>query len=305
MKIDKDSLNAERLRKEWNALKKQPIQDIEAKDDIWNRLIQAQPSIAKAKVVPLRFKVYRWTAAAAAILLLVVSQFYLTIETNSNNLVEKTNNTDLPISIAFEDGSTVLLKPNSQLVYAEPFSVHERKVHLIGEARFDVSTDSLNPFIVETDGIKTKVLGTVFNVNAPLNHESTEILLFEGKVEVIPKGQKEDAPALVLLPGEKAEYIKSTHQLSKNLLVEKSQSKWKDGVILFKRADIDEVVITLEKWYDITITIDDKAKITETLVHRIDTNKMSLEEIVRGINLVAKYEIMKTDNDEYHISIKD
>lgn len=306
MSIDKGPLNKEELRQEWEIAKKQTLKDTDAQSDVWNRLLQTEPSIGKAKVIPMYKRVSRWVAASAAILLLVVgTQFLLQPKSTFTGLVEKTNNTKFPISISLEDGSSVSLKPNSQLVYNQPFTEEGRKVFLKGEARFDISTDSLNPFIVETNSLQTTVLGTIFNIKAPTNKEETEVLLFEGKVEVSKKEKKGKTPGLILQPGERAQYKKSTRQLSKNHLFEDSDSKWKDGVILFRRANIEEVVITLEEWYDVSIAIDNNAKITDALVHRIDTKKMSLEEAVNGINLVAKYEITKTENNEYFVSLKE
>ena len=300
------SLLDEELRREWEAIKNQHAPDKIAKEEVWNRLKQNQPSIIHVKVVPMRRRILRRVAAAAAIILLFGSgQFFLRPKIISSNLVEKTNNTNLPMTIPLDDGSTVWLKPKSQLVYDQAFAPEIRKVYLKGEARFDVTTDSLRPFIVETDDLQTKVLGTVFNIRALPNQETTEVILFEGKVAVSLKEKKEETPAIILHPGEKAQFQKSTRQLSKNQLVEKSKSKWKDGVIFFLKADINEVVITLENWYNISITIKNKAKITERLVHRIDTKKMTLKEVLYGINLVAKYQIKKIADNEYIVTPKD
>lgn len=55
----------------------------------------------------------------------------------------------------------------------EEFSEQVRQVEIKGEAFFEVRKDEKKPFIVQTDGIGIRVLGTTFNVDA--EPEKTEI----------------------------------------------------------------------------------------------------------------------------------
>ena len=57
------------------------------------------------------------------------------------------------------DGTEVWLNANSKLVYPTAFIEKERTVFLEGEAYFKVTKDT-KPFIVKTDYLQTKVLGT-------------------------------------------------------------------------------------------------------------------------------------------------
>ena len=81
-----------------------------------------------------------------------------------------------------EDGSIIWLKGNSSLTYPEHFVNATREVSLIGEALFEVAKDASHPFVVHSNGMNTKVLGTSFNIRPIGNH--VEVVVFTGKVAV-------------------------------------------------------------------------------------------------------------------------
>ena len=66
--------------------------------------------------------------------------------------------------VAMPDGSDIWLTPGSTLCYDETFHTDERRVHLDGEAYFDVEHDAKHPFDVVTPNLRVRVLGTVFSV---------------------------------------------------------------------------------------------------------------------------------------------
>src|SRR6266705_1203492 len=68
--------------------------------------------------------------------------------------------------VQLPDGSTVWLNASSNLTYDKDFGKNLREVNLTGEAFFDVVKDPAHPFIIHTNVIDVKVLGTEFNVRA-------------------------------------------------------------------------------------------------------------------------------------------
>src|SRR5690606_4202974 len=95
------------------------------------------------------------------------------------------------------DGSFVWLKGNSRLSFPSQFEGLERRVKLEGEALFEISKVSSKPnifqallgekpqrksFIVESGEIRTKVLGTSFNIK--IDSLSTDVFVLTGKVAV-------------------------------------------------------------------------------------------------------------------------
>src|SRR5205085_10891901 len=71
------------------------------------------------------------------------------------------------------DGTQVWLNSDSKITYGESFMGATREVQLSGEAYFDVVKDKEHPFIIHTQSIDLKVLGTAFNVRSYANEKNT------------------------------------------------------------------------------------------------------------------------------------
>lgn len=85
-------------------------------------------------------------------------------------------------SIVLCDGTRVQLNSGSRLIYPAEFSGKIREVWLKGEGYFEVTKNAALPFIVRTDFMNIKVLGTVFNISAYNDEPTVYAVLLEGKV---------------------------------------------------------------------------------------------------------------------------
>ncbi len=281
-------------------------QDEQAKAEIWNRLQDNLKPSHRGTYFHTKRTTYLVASIAASILLLIISGLFLFNSSHdvdkSDSLISQTNTGDTPLKIALEDESIVWLKPGSQLRYPKTMSSKYRQVMLEGEALFQVKQEKERPFIVETGDVQTKVLGTTFHVNARPAYQHIEVALLEGQVEV-QLMEKERVRSLdTLMPGEALTFQKSSKEFVTQSLQNSVRYQWKDGIIRFRRASIDEVVETLENWYGISIIIQDRDQIHETLVHRIDTKKLTLDQVLEGINLVARYRFEKISKYEYVVN---
>src|SRR5699024_6029080 len=87
--------------------------------------------------------------------------------------------------IKLADGTIVHLNSASTLKYPIQFSGNEnRQVYLEGEAYFEVSHDSIHPFVVKTSPLTIKVLGTKFNHRGYITDSLGKTTLTQGKVAV-------------------------------------------------------------------------------------------------------------------------
>lgn len=98
-------------------------------------------------------------------------------------------------SRALADGSIVNLKDGSRIT--TDFSAVERRVHLTGEAHFNVTKDESRPFIVDAGGVAVRAVGTAFNVR--VDADAVEVLVTHGTVRVNPSGSA--VPSAVLERG--------------------------------------------------------------------------------------------------------
>lgn len=158
--------------------------------------------------------------------------------------------------ITLPDGTLVNLNYESQLKFPKVFTGKYRKVELIGEAFFEVVHQDTMPFIVQTNGIETEVLGTSFNIKSFEVGKETEISLVTGMVKV--KHSKGGSPVkniTQLSPGEQLTFDRNSGEMVKgNFNVERITS-WKEGVLLFKDAGFEEFIYRLEKWYGVDFQI--------------------------------------------------
>lgn len=84
-------------------------------------------------------------------------------------------------SIALEDGSTMLLNSRSRVRVS--YSEHERSIELLaGQVLFQVAKDTQRPFVVDSDDVRVRALGTQFDVYQKPG--GTVVTVVEGRVAV-------------------------------------------------------------------------------------------------------------------------
>ena len=182
-------------------------------------------------------------------------------------------------SLILPDGSKVWLNAGSKLVYDKQFGQKLREVRLTGEAYFDVTHDKSRPFIIHTDQMDIRVLGTAFNVKCYPGEGKTEAALVRGSIEVTMRNRNEK---FVLKPNEKlvlnspssAPQIEgqttATKAIAKAPLVMIApltpsiqdeavivETSWLENKLVFQEETFQEVAVKMERWYGVTIRFTD------------------------------------------------
>lgn len=207
----------------------------------------------KSKV---RRLVYRYAAAAAAVVIAGLSGVFVEREINYNKMTAQTNVLEVPagqrMSVTLSDGTQVQLNGNSRIEYPVIFSRKQRNVKLSGEAFFEVTHDEKHPFIVETFASKVEVLGTRFNVYADETSEHFSTALVDGKVKVTTND--ETAEQVVLAPDEMVRFVNN------HLVVTKVDAEnlisWTEGYINLADTDFESLMHRFENVYGVKIVIE-------------------------------------------------
>ena len=163
------------------------------------------------------FSLRRLVAAASIILILFAGWWWFhwpgNPVTRKESVISRLiQNTGKDIMVfKLPDNSSVQLMPASSISYNQPFQSNSRVITLKGEAFFNVTKDSLQPFIVYSDAIRTKVLGTQFLVTAFARDNTIRVALFSGHVVVEPVDTLHTLlkGVLHLLPGDVLLYDKT------------------------------------------------------------------------------------------------
>lgn len=143
--------------------------------------------------------------AVAAVIVAVVSVFVFR-GTGINRtapvpMEQAVNLTAETIQFALDDGTRVYLHPGAEISYNVSTLDDRREVKLHGDAYFDVTRNELKPFVVYTDNIGIKVLGTAFSVSS--SPEVSQVVLERGSVRLI---SSEGASMVTLSPNQKATF---------------------------------------------------------------------------------------------------
>ena len=186
-------------------------------------------------------------------------------------------------TILLPDGSRVFLNSNSSISYSKNFK-NKRELELTGEAYFEVKKNPDKPFLVETEKIKTRVLGTSFNIKA-YKKSQTKVSVNTGKVEV---DIKEISEKIILIKNQQLSFINADEPvLSKDN--NKDFIAWTKNTIVLNNTSLGETAKILENWYDVEINFTDKELKELKISGKFKDEKLII--ILKSIALVKQLEI--------------
>jgi transmembrane sensor len=209
---------------------------------------------------------FPWFRLAASILLLAVITgalyYYYATELVSHKLISASAvERVVPIEhqyIKLPDGSTVVLNNNSTLDYAESFDDKPtRSVTLHGEGYFDIVHDASKPFVVNTNNLKTTVLGTAFNIKAYSTDHNITVTVIRGKVKV----ENEKAIIGIITPNEQIIFDTEKSAGLQQIVNSKESIAWTEHDLFFDDITVEEAALKLKERFKVTINIEnDKIK---------------------------------------------
>lgn len=228
----------------WNEL------NIEANSDTYSALKRTNKKIGYLKT-----SFFSKTARIAAVLipLFFIIGGYLYYTSNQNRLIEISTAYGETKQILLPDSSEIWINAGTTVKYLKTFSSKERVVQLDGEAYFAVKKDSSKLFIVQTNQLSVKVLGTKFNVKSYSTDKNITTTLTTGKVEVNTLSKD----SRVLKPNEQLTYNKSTSKIEIVEIPAAETTNWITGNLIFINVSFAEIVRTLERKFDIAIEYRD------------------------------------------------
>ncbi|RYJ36683.1 Anti-FecI sigma factor FecR [Flavobacterium anhuiense] len=205
------------------------------------------------KVIALSYK--NWAVAASLVFLVGLSVFFY----STKNAVESKQfavKLGEHAQIKLSDGTKIWLNAGSVLKYPKEFKGDTREVYLSGEAFFDVAKDKKHPFIIHTNKMDTKVLGTSFNVQAYPDQTTQEVSVATGRVNVKSTVTEEN---VYVTPGQKVVFKSQDNKLQafKDIPVN-TISLWRKNIMVFEETPLSEVVATINRNYNVSIEVKNK-----------------------------------------------
>lgn len=146
-------------------------------------------------------------------------------------------------NLTLSDGTRVWLNADSKLRFPVHFGTSKRYVELSGEAYFEVTRDEIRPFIVHTNDVDVKVLGTQFCIRN-YTDKPTLTTLVKGSVEVTDQTGWQS----VLKPGQQT--VTSGGYTKVRNVETLYYTAWKDGYFIFENTPLNEIMEELSLWYN-------------------------------------------------------
>lgn len=206
-----------------------------------------------------QFISYRSFLKIAASLLLLAGAYFLyeTLLMNDSDLAGYSTKESEIIEVTLPDGSIATLHERSSLI---PLEVkEERKYKATGKIFFDVVRNEAMPFIVKTDELQVKVLGTSFVVDESSNEKRIKVIVKSGKVKVNTTKNKITQSEVDLEAGDIAIADKLTLITKKIKNTDPNYLSWKTRKMEFNNTPLRKVFQTLEDTYFIDIRTNNEA----------------------------------------------
>jgi len=272
----------------------------------------------------LRFIRSPWFKSAAVLILLLGLSALIYFATRTNMSLEgKTGYNELIVPIGeksqiiLADGSHIWINSGSILRYPTSFSNKNRTVYLKGEAYFDIKKKNGAPFYVKTDAVNIKVLGTAFNVKSYPEDKNVETTVIRGLVSVESKLTNK---TVLLNPKEKCIVPTTTEETLGNSKVTKNPTisnqvnenleiipmvntdliiSWKDQLLVFQDERFEELVVKMERWYNVKIVIQDES-LKDVRFRGKFVNNETVYQVLDAIKLTSRIKY-KVENNTFYI----
>ncbi|MBN2481312.1 MAG: FecR family protein, partial [Bacteroidales bacterium] len=169
--------------------------------------------------------------------------------------------------IILSDGSHVWINSDSRLKYPVAFGNESRDVILEGEAYFEVTENKKSVFTVITKDAEIKVLGTAFNVKSYPEDQKTQTTVVSGLVKI--ESRKQNIEPILIKPNQMAviREISDTmaakvNEISPELTVldnvnTEVLTSWKDHLLVFADETFEDIIVKMERWYNVEISVLD------------------------------------------------
>ena len=260
--------------------------------DSWLRLLDKRKS-RQRKRYSLLTRISTYAAAAMFAAAITSTVFIFSSREYDDRITSYVGGDGLEADVVvLPDGTRVSLGTRTSFSYDSRYGKSERIVQLEGEAYFEVKRNTAKPFIVRSEAMQVRVLGTVFNLKSDKTNRSAVATLIKGEIEV--KGNHEEG-MIVLAPGQKAELNAVTRRLVVKQ-VDTGIENWHNNQFVFEKADIFTIARTLENSYGVKIilapdmdatktysgTLKKKDNVEETLNLIKSTNALPIEYKIVG-----------------------
>lgn len=277
----------------------------------------------------IKSRVRYWKLAIVTVFILFCSTFILLFLSRSagdygGTWQQVATTYGMRTTMRLADGSKLWLNSGSTLRYPQSFNRKLREVYLTGEAYFKIAYQAAKPFMIHTGDMDIRVLSGEFDVRAYGNEDDEEILLVSGAGQVTMNGDPQ-GQAVSLKPNQKiivrhvspeandgggqgpgnrkASPFPGTGITTRSMLLEPvslmagdliPETAWKEDILVFNDEPLWSVARRLEKWYGVSIDIQDSLFARQRFTGRAD--HASLEQALHLLQMIKPFQYVIQGN---------
>lgn len=196
--------------------------------------------------------------------------------------------------LTLSDSTIVTLNAESELIFPSQFNSPTREVRLRGEAFFQVAENKDKPFIVHTDQMAVRVLGTTFNVSSYTEEKIIRTTLIEGSVSIEQNGNTQ-----LIRPSEQYLFNKGTNETSIQVVDTDVYTSWTKNEYIFRNTTLEDILTQIGHWYKFQTTYESPSLKEKCFSFSIG-REASLDQFIRFINNTEEIYIERI-NENIHI----
>lgn len=202
------------------------------------------------------------------------------------------------------DGTKVWMNGGTSIKYPTQFTSNERLIELDGEAYFDVVPDKQKPFLVKTGNLFIEAVGTEFNCLAYSDEKKIETVLTQGKVNILMESESGRKILTSLEPNQMAVFNKENKHIVRNEIKTDKYVAWREGKIIFKNDNMQDVLLRLGRWYNVEFISDSQLKKDYAF-----TGSFEGEELTQILNYIelttpVRFEKLVTEKNDEQLYLK-
>lgn len=208
------------------------------------------------------------TAQAAGLALVALAAIWFSDMLRHDDVQIYQTATGQQTSHTLSDGSLVTLNTASEIHVS--FSDQARKITLArGEVLFDVAKDKHRPFSVSAGNGKVTALGTIFNVRKSAHHDSVDVTLLEGKLQVtasVSVGNDQSQELTKIINANDALSYSRQRISEKRTIVDSQKiTEWKDGRVSFSDTKLSDILTEVNRYCVDKLFIEEQSLAQERL----------------------------------------
>ena len=188
--------------------------------------------------------------------------------------------------VTLDDGTRVMLTPESKLIVPKQFGELMRAVKLEGEATFTVAPGRTKPFEVRAANTKTLVTGTVLTVRSFTAESAVVVALKEGTATV-----KVGDSTRTVGAGQ-AVFVKNSAMREPTAPELQEATTWNDKTLTISNRTLRDVLPQLKRWYGVDIKVVDLPLLDRpvSIQASLDSPKEAITAVEKSANVKFGYE---------------